>query len=220
MADQQPDDPSLPAASTAPAAWRQRVAGGLFLVTGAGLVVHLLVGLPLWLTVMGGFVLAAVTFTLMGGGALGSRLQRRVRVGLVSGMLATLAYDVTRLLLVSTVGYSIKPFDTWRLFGLGLIGPNTSVAAQWATGVAFHVANGLTFATAFTIWMGERGPVWGIGFALVLEGFMLSLYPGWLDIRSYSEFAQVSVLGHLVYGSVLGASAQRLLGRSASKDAG
>src|SRR5205809_623346 len=39
--------------------WRRRLAGGMFLVTGAGLVVHLLVGLPLWLTVAGELLPAA-----------------------------------------------------------------------------------------------------------------------------------------------------------------
>ena len=212
MADQPLVDGSLPAGvSATPSVWQQRVAAGLFLVTGAGLVVHLLVGLSLPVTVTGGVLFAAVTFMLMGGGALGSRIQRRVRVGLLSGVLATLAYDATRLLVVSVTAYSIKPFDTWRLFGRALVGSDAYLAAQWAAGAAFHMANGLAFAVAFTIWFGDRGPVWGTGYALVLEGFMLSLYPGWVDIRSYAEFAQVSVIGHLVYGAVLGYASRRLL---------
>jgi len=39
---------------------------------------------------------------------------------------------------------------------------------------------------------------------------MLGLYPGWLHIKAYGEFAQMSMVGHVVYGSVLGVLARRL----------
>ena len=40
---------------------------------------------------------------------------------------------------------------------------------------------------------------------------MLSIYPGWLHPRAFGEFVSVSMLGHVVYGSVLGITARRLL---------
>lgn len=70
------------------------------------------------------------------------------------------------------------------------------------------------FATAYTIWMGRRGVVSGIAFALGLNLVMVALYPGWLKIRLLWEFVQVAMLGHLAYGAVVGAGAQILLRRN------
>jgi len=199
------------------AGWRRWIAGGLFLVTGAGLVVHILVGLPLWLTVAGAFVLAIGTAAALGSGALGPAARSRVLAGLLSGAVATVAYDLSRLVSVTVTDSPVKPFEAWRLFGIALVGADAPVAAHWVVGALFHVVNGLTFAIAFTIWLGERGPLWGIGYALVLEAFMLALYPGWLSIQAYAEFTQVSVLVHVVYGSVLGLMARSLLRKARSR---
>ena len=51
--------------------------------------------------------------------------------------------------------------------------------------------------------------MWG----LFLETFQLTLYPGWLDIRTYSEFATISALSHVVYGATLGLLARAILPR-------
>jgi hypothetical protein len=45
--------------------------------------------------------------------------------------------------------------------------------------------------------------------------FQLTLYPGWLNIRLYAEFAQISAISHVVYGLVLGKACQVGLGRTA-----
>jgi uncharacterized membrane protein (DUF485 family) len=49
----------------------------------------------------------------------------------------------------------------------------------------------------------------GIAFALMLEAFMLSLYPGWLRIAAYAPFFTMSLIGHLAYGTVLGVLARK-----------
>jgi hypothetical protein len=190
--------------------WQQRLGGGLFLITGAGLVVHLLIGLPLWLTVFGGVVIAASLY-LMVGNAADPTLQARIRTGLACGAVATVCYDATRTLYVVATHASVHPFDTWRLFGLALVGPGAPPWAVWSAGTAFHLNNGLLFAVAYTIWLGERGPLWGVGFALVLETFMLGLFPGWLHLRALGEFTQMSMLGHVAYGAVLGFLARRMI---------
>jgi hypothetical protein len=190
--------------------WRQRVGGALFLVTGAGLVVHLLVGLPLWLTVFGGIGLATALSLSFGGTALAAELTPCLRAGLLSGLIATVAYDLSRTLFLTVIDSSMSPFAAWPLFGAGFVGSGAPTWAHWAVGGAYHVTNGLLFAVAFTVWLGDRGPLWGIAFALFLEAFMLGLYPGWLNIKTFGEFAQVSIVGHVVYGSVLGVLARRL----------
>jgi len=89
-------------------------------------------------------------------------------------------------------------------------------ATWWidVAGVAFHVTNGLGFATAYTVWMGRRGVVAGVVFALALNVAMILLYPGWLKIRLLGEFVQVAMLGHIAYGAAVGATARALLRRS------
>ena len=53
---------------------------------------------------------------------------------------------------------------------------------------------------------------------MILELLMVSVYPGWLDMRALDEFLQVSVLGHIVYGAVLGYSARWLLAEREQDD--
>lgn len=67
---------------------RQRLVGLLFLMSGAGLVVHILVGLPLWLTVPGG-LLAMLAFLRWVGAFTGVDLSPVVRSGLLVGVVAT-----------------------------------------------------------------------------------------------------------------------------------
>ncbi len=191
---------------------REKIAGALFLVTGAALVVHILIGLPLWLTVSGGVLLAVAGFVLLGDSVFGRRLRPKILAGLVAGAVATVCYDISRILLISLTGSTIEPFEAWQLFGVSLVGTGASAELQWVAGTAFHLTNGLAFGVAFTIWLGDRGLLWGIGFALGLEIFMLGLYPGWLNIRAFGEFTQVSVMGHVVYGSVLGVLARQSRG--------
>jgi hypothetical protein len=54
----------------------------------------------------------------------------------------------------------------------------------------------------------------------VLEVFQLTLYPGWLDIRAYQEFAQISALSHLAYGATLGWSARTGIDRIGTLEQG
>lgn len=189
---------------------RQRWAGLLFLTSGAGLVVHILVGLPLWLTVPAGLV--AVTVFLRWVGALvGVDLGPIVRTGLLVGVAATAAYDLSRVLVVAALDLAVRPFAAWPLFGQALIGEAAPAAAQLAAGVAFHLVNGLAFAVAYTAWFGDRGVRAGIAWGLFLEAFMLGLYPGWLRIADYGPFLVVSLSGHVVYGAVLGFGARALV---------
>lgn len=203
-----PDRPANPAEAP-------RWVAAAFLFTGAGLIAHILFDVPLPLSVVGFLVAGAVVVVaFVGAGAAGAVLPL-VGVGLASGALATVAYDASRVAFVELTGSPVAPFEAWRLFGAALIGAETAATWQWVAGTAFHLTNGLLFAVAFVVLLRDRGVPAGIVWALVLEAFMLALYPGWIEIRAFSEFVQVSVLGHVVYGAVLGAVSQRLLRRGA-----
>lgn len=186
--------------------------GVVFLVTGVGLVAHILVGLPLWLTVLGGLLVAAGIVVWVADYT-GTNLLRIIRIGVLAGAAATGAYDLTRLAIMLLFDLSINPFESWRYFGAGLIGAASPIASQWAAGTVFHIINGLAFACAYTYWFGDRGPLAGIAWALFLEFIMLGLYPGWLGINQYLPFITVSLVGHVVYGGVLGFTARRLIRR-------
>jgi hypothetical protein len=137
----------------------------------------------------------------------------RALAGLRGGLLALLTYDLSRWILVELLGFGFWPFDIFGAFGSALWGPGAQGWWVQASGVAFHVANGLGFAVGYTLLFGKRGPLAGIGFALGLEAAMVALYPGWLRIAAIDEFLQVSMVGHVVYGATLGWSTRRLLER-------
>ncbi|GEA87796.1 hypothetical protein [Cellulomonas cellasea] len=196
------------------------VPGGVFLLSGASLVVYVLTGAPMALVLALLVVLGvgAVALTLRGEPERRRAWSVRVRVGVPVGLAATVLYDLSRWALVSLAGLHVSPFTAFPLFGQALVGEGVT-GAVWGWGVAFHLLNGVAFGIAYTVWFGHR-PVWaGIAFALGLEAFMLAIYPGWLDIRALQEFTQMSVLGHVVYGTALGFGARWLLRRSTARGA-
>jgi hypothetical protein len=186
----------------------------LFLASGAALVVYIVSGISLRWTFIGlGLGAAAVVVLALRRMPPRRRafVRRRIAVGAVAGLAATLAYDAVRYGLVEFAGLQIRPFEAWRLFGLALTDTDLPPAAVFAAGTAFHLCNGVAFGIAYTLAFGQRGPIAGIIWALVLETFMVSLYPGWLGLKALDEFISVSVAGHLAYGGVLGYLARSLL---------
>jgi hypothetical protein len=196
--------------------WRAfLVGGGVFMVSGIGLVIHILTDAPmavvLSLLVLAGGLIAGITMASRPVAL--ARWRRLVAVGAVVGVVATVAYDVSRWLLVQVAGFHTSPFKALPFFGEALLGSVGSPAARTAAGISFHLLNGIAFGIAYTVWFGERHPAWGLAFAMGLEAFMLALYPGWLDVRSRQELTSISLLGHVAYGLTLAGMARYLLGR-------
>jgi hypothetical protein len=186
--------------------------GAAFMTSGTSLAVHIVTGAPLPLVLAA--LIAAATAILIGLFRTRPETRRvwagRIRAGAVAGLVATAAYDLSRLLLVNVLGWKASPFAAFPLFGQALFGDTLQGNGRIVAGVAFHLMNGIAFGVAYTQWFGRR-PWWtGILFALGLEAFMLALYPGWLSPKSLAEFASMSVLGHVAYGTVLGLSARSL----------
>lgn len=188
--------------------------GAVFLASGASLVVYILTGAPMALVLGLLVVLGAVVvaLTVWGDPERRRRWLVRVRIGIPVGIVATICYDLSRWVLVEVAGFSASPFVAFPLFGQALVGDGGS-GPLTALGVGFHLLNGVAFGVAYTVWFGHR-PFWvGILFALGLEAFMLAIYPGWLDLRTLEEFTQMSMLGHVAYGTALGLLARGLLRR-------
>lgn len=140
------------------------------------------------------------------------RIMRTILVAAAAGFLATIAYDVSKSVLSQLDPSPYNPFEAIRIFGTLIVGPTASQGVIFFAGAAFHMLNGTAFGVAYgflfarggnTTW--RRALATGVGWALFLETFQLALYPGWLDIRFYAEFATISALGHVVYGTALGA---------------
>jgi len=193
-----------------------RIVGIAMLAGGAALVVHILSGVSL------GVALVVAAILLVGAGLLAWRrasfeqrlhLTRVAKVGVVSGVVATLVYDVVRTVLARFDTSAYDPFEALRAFGSAIAGPSGSPTAVLAAGTAFHLFNGVAFAMAFCLLFRRGGVLRGMAWGATLELFQLTLYPGWLDIRAYQEFAQISALSHLAYGATLGWLARSGFGR-------
>jgi len=197
---------------------RPRVAmillAALPLASGASLIVHVLAGISLGLAL----VVAAIIVALCGA-VLWTRLpdgarieaKRRLVVGAVSGVVATLAYDVIRWLLVTVLHWTFWPFDIFPIFGQAIVGSQLPGGTAAIIGVLYHYTNGIMFAVAYTLLFGTAGWWAGILWALGLEALMLSIYPGWLHPKAFGEFVSVSMLGHVAYGTALGLLSRRWL---------
>lgn len=178
---------------------------------GVGVVVYVLAGISLRaaaasVLMIGGVVAAVTLGALPGPGRRAAVI--RIRQGAIAGLIATVTYDSVRIALASRLG--IAPFEVWAVFGELLVGESAPRPMVLAAGTAYHVANGLGFAIAFSVLV--KRPTWwkGLVFALALEAAMALLYPSWLRIQQLAEFYTVSLAGHVAYGSVLGAAVARM----------
>lgn len=146
-----------------------------FLATGAALLVHVLFDVDLATSTalnvaVGGVVLSALRARL---GLTSPRLLR----ALCSASAALVAYDASRYLLVAAGHLTTSPFAALPHFGRALLGDSAGLSSAWVAGSAFHAANGLGFGLAFALTVPDGGVRAGIVWGLVLEGFMLLVYP-------------------------------------------
>ena len=186
------------------------------LFSGVALITHIVVGVSLraGLMVAAMFPVAAfaIAFRTMAPAAR-AKVINDLRIGLLAGLIATVAYDFTKFVLAKLDPSPYNPFEVMRIFGTLIAGPSASSLLIYTAGTAFHVLNGVCFGIAYWLLLG-RFRIWAaVLWGLFLEVFQLTLYPGWLHILAYSEFAQISALSHLCYGTVLGLSCRWLYKR-------
>ena len=185
--------------------------GALF--SGVALLTNIIGGVSLRLALLLALILPISAF-----GVVWSRMApdarhktiARLKVGLLAGLLATSAYDLTRFTLYQFDTSPYNPFEVIRVFGSLLVGTSAKPVFVYTAGATFHALNGLCFAIAYWFLFGRFGVVAAVVWALFLELFQLTLYPGWLNIKFYREFLQISASSHVSYGAVLGLSCQWL----------
>jgi hypothetical protein len=176
------------------------------LATGAGLLVYVASRVSLWLCLaataaVGG---AATWSAWRSAGAARAELRRRAGHGVAAGVVATLAYDLSRLVLARAFEPTDSVFRALPIFGQLLAGHAAGGAAAWTVGAAYHFANGVGFAVAYALVARRPGVATGLAWAAFLELSMISIYPSWLGFKAAGEFVTISVLGHVAYGATLG----------------
>ena len=177
------------------------------LASGAALIVHVLSNISLGLALLGACIIVVFIGGLVWRGlspAVRATVGQRVKIGLVAGLLATLAYDGSRWVIVTLFHFTFWPFDIFPIFGYAIAGAGIPHGIATVIGILYHYTNGLMFAVAYSILFAPRGWWAGILWALVLEALMLTIYPGWLHPQAFNEFVSISMLGHVAYGSILG----------------
>jgi len=202
----------------------QRVIAFLALFSGIALVLNILfqVDLRVGLVGMAAILGSIFAFTMRRAGPEGRRaIFRTIGYGAVAGLIGTLAYDVARVVMTTIDPSPIAPFEAVFRFGQLLVGSATRDAAVTLSGAAFHILNGTAFGVAFALAVVGRGTitlrrvvVLGTAWGMFLEAFQATLYPDWLGIRYLSEFLTITALGHVVYGTTMGASSRALLRRA------
>jgi len=183
-------------------------------VSGAALIVHALGWLPLYFMID---VLAAPSLAgLLVLGVLAHRIHRsvflnRLVVGAWAGLVATVAYDAIRgvLLLIGVIGFD--PYLSHPVFGMLITGqPETSPIAI-LIGWLYHYWNGIGFGIMYTLVAGNASWLYAIVWALALEIAWLTALPSVLSFHLNAGFIVMSLVGHLAYGAVLGLLAVRYI---------
>lgn len=212
-----------------PARWPAAtyVLGVAALFSGIALLLSILLAfsLPVGLVVFGA-VGAGIGLVLMRRAPAVDRhsIRRIILAGLLGGVAATISYDVSRALLSALDPVRYNPLLAIDAFGALLLGDDAPASARLLAGSLFHLLNGTAFGVAYCLFFGrlgaisvKRGLLTGIGWGLFLEGFQLTLFPGWLDIRAVQDFAVISGASHIVYGVVLGLTCRAMLIRHFSR---
>lgn len=190
--------------------------GACFLASGASLVVYIFAGVSLGLALIVSAIIISVVGAITWKKSSQTKRQfliTHIKAGLIAGLIGTLAYDLSRFLLIKITGIHFWPFDIFNIFGQSILGQ--SAQGPWVTvlGVLFHFTNGITFAVSYSILLGKKGVIFGILWALGLETLMVAAYPRWLNITFMSEFLSVSIFGHFIYGATIGYVAKKLIVR-------
>jgi hypothetical protein len=125
-------------------------------------------------------------------------------VGLIGGLAATLAYDGFRFLVGLTHLFHYNGFAAIYIFGSWISAKPTTSHAAAVAGWIYHFWNGLSFGVMYALAF-IRKPWWvGVAYGIVMEMCMLGLFPLFLPISNKKDFIIMSMLGHIVYGLVLG----------------
>jgi hypothetical protein len=146
--------------------------------------------------------------TVWAGRARRDLMYNRLVVGLASGAVGLVVYDVVRLVVAQFVT-GFDAFYSIRVFGNLITGAPVATPEALAVGFGYHTTNGLTFGVIYALLAGPARWWWGLAWGLVLEIAMILVYPAIYIPTSSRAFLTVSIVGHAAFGSVIGLACQR-----------
>ncbi len=132
-----------------------------------------------------------------------------MRVGLLAGFAATIAYDGIRLIIEHTHIFGYNGFAPILIFGSWITGRPESTTAAHVVGWTYHYWNGLSFGIMYVLMFGKRHWLFGLAYGIVMELMMLGVFPTFIRVTDRFSFIAVSMIGHIAYGAVLGRVAQK-----------
>ena len=178
--------------------------------SGVGIIAHVLGPVPLsfsapFVILPSAALLALAMLVGRGRADAVHALADRLSAGLVWGVAATAAYDAARPLVIGALGFSLDPYRAMPLFGHLITGRPTTDRLAIGAGWAYHSVNGVTFAMMLALVRPQGGWRAGVAWGLGLQALMLALYPSLMAVRvNDPEFLVTGVIGHIVWGIVLG----------------
>lgn len=152
-----------------------------------------------WITVPSLLLLVAVSAKTVP--AFGN-LQRRIRLGAVAGVVATIAYDVFRIPFALAGQRIFAPIFSYGLLidGGGMSSPMTDLA-----GWLFHFSNGVTFGIAYAVVMAGRHWGFGVIWGVLLEAVaFLSPFTDIYGLTGKWVAIGIALTAHVAYGLPLG----------------
>lgn len=138
------------------------------------------------------------------------RFAARTISGIACGLLATVAYDIVRPIIVWIFQFHTNPYKAMPLFGSRITGRPTDDGFAVLVGWLYHFWNGISFGVMFALVRPRGGAIAGLIWGVGLQVFMILVYPSFLDARLDDVgFMVTGLLGHAIWGLVLGASLKR-----------
>ena len=133
----------------------------------------------------------------------------RLVVGAWAGLVATLAYDLVRLLLWKSGLFGFNPFFSHQIFGRLITGYAEQTRAAIFVGWAYHYWNGFGLGLMYTLAAGRAFWYYAVAWAMFLEICWLTALPSVLHFKLNTGFLVMSFIGHGAYGVALGLIAHR-----------
>jgi len=141
---------------------------------------------------------------------------RALVAGASWGMVATLFYDGIRPLLGFLFGFTFNPYRAIFIFGELITGLPRSDPFAVAAGWTYHFWNGTSFGMMFALFRPQGGILPGVLWAETLQVLMMIAYPSFLNARLDDPgFMATGIIGHGLWGIVLGAGLKRTWARQA-----
>jgi hypothetical protein len=149
-------------------------------------------------------------------GVLSHRINERVFftrlvTGAWGGLAATVCYDLIRYAIWLSGAVTYDPFISHPIFGRFITGqPEHTVVAK-TVGWAYHFWNGFGFGIMYTLVAGPARWYYAFIWAMFLELAWLAAMPSIMQFKLNPQFLAMSLIGHGLYGIVLGAIATRFI---------